>query len=336
MAEATVQRMTVTGTGGRVDAAGGAGAVARDLPGLAGAYARCREVTRQRARNFYYGLRLTPEPRRSAIYSVYAWMRAADDAVDEAGSDADRRERLAAFAARTRAVLDGDIGAAEGGDESWMWRAIGATAAEYALDRAIFADMLEGLRADLGEPGAGDGTGAFGTEAALSRYCYCVAGTAGLACLAIWGLRDGADAERARRLGVHRGEAFQRTNMLRDFAQDFDDAPRRVYLAAEAFAEAKITPGELRAWSNPSRCEDFVRRQAARARRHYAASAELEKMVDAACAPTLWAMTRIYSGLLERIEQQPRRIVSQRVRLPSVAKASIAMSAAIKARRGMW
>ena len=46
------------------------------------AIAVCREITRTRAGNFYWGLRLTPEPRRSAMYAIYAWMREADDIVD--------------------------------------------------------------------------------------------------------------------------------------------------------------------------------------------------------------------------------------------------------------
>ena len=42
----------------------------------------CRTITRQRARNFYYGLKLSPEPQRTALFVIYAWMRTADDLVD--------------------------------------------------------------------------------------------------------------------------------------------------------------------------------------------------------------------------------------------------------------
>ncbi|MBC7833791.1 MAG: squalene/phytoene synthase family protein, partial [Phycisphaerales bacterium] len=62
---------------------------------IADSYEHCRAVVRERARNFYYGLRLTPDPKRSAIYAIYAWSRAADDGADDAAPVATRRERLA-------------------------------------------------------------------------------------------------------------------------------------------------------------------------------------------------------------------------------------------------
>lgn len=314
---------------------------------LAAAFARCREVTRQRARNFYYGLRLTPEPKRSAIYSVYAWMRAADDAVDEAGTLEERRTRLDDFADWTWTVLAGigppvTSGSRERACRDWLALSLSETARRYRLPPSIFDDMIDGLRTDLARP-------EIQTEAELERYCYGVAGTAGLACLSIWGLRPGADASEARELALHRGQAFQRTNILRDFAEDYDgleaarsgehERDRRVYIPREAFASFGLTAAELRAWSPADRCEALVRDQAARARAYYSRSARLESLVDPACAPTLWAMTRIYSGLLEQVEAEPRRVVrrgDERARLAPAAKATIAIRAAIGARVLRW
>lgn len=311
------------------------GAIEPALPGvsaveLAAAWATCRDVTRTRARNFYYGLRLTPEPRRSAIYSVYAWMRGADDAVDDAGTAEARSARLAEYHRVSSEILSGERPGREVAKLGPLWVAFAATARSYPIDHAIFHDMVEGLRADLvGET--------FQTDEQLARYCYCVAGTAGLSCLSIWGLRPGTDLGRAERLAVHRGQAFQRTNILRDLAQDFDEQPPRVYVPVEFWKRHGVTPAEVRAWSRPEACEALLREQIGITRGHYAASAGLEELIDPACAPTLWAMTRIYSALLDRIEADPRRIVSNaRVRLPSVRKASIALSATIKSRLGRW
>ncbi len=298
------------------------------VPGeaLVGAYAHCAQVVRRRARNFYYGLRLTPEPRRSAIYSIYAWMRAADDIADARAPVEERRGMLRTFAEHTEALLHG---AAPAADDP-LWIALGATIACFRVPSNVFRDMLAGLEDDLAARPVL-------TDTDLDRYCYRVASTAGLACLAIWGLRPGADADEAEGLAVHRGQAFQRTNILRDFAQDFDDAPRRVYIPAAAFERHGLSPADLRAWKSPEQCVALVAEQAAAARAHYDASARLETLVAADCAPTLWAMTRIYSGLLEIIEADPSRIVSgQRVRLSSPGKAAIALRAAWGARRGWW
>ena len=51
---------------------------------LANDFRFCRDVTRRSASSFYYALRLLPRARRKALYAVYAFCRAVDDAADEA------------------------------------------------------------------------------------------------------------------------------------------------------------------------------------------------------------------------------------------------------------
>jgi len=294
---------------------------------LAESFIECARITRTRARNFYYGLRLTPEPRRGAIYSIYTWMRSADDLADEPTPAAERRAKLDEFRATTEKCLAGD---APGEEAAGWWTAFAATAGSYPIDPVIFSEMLAGLEEDLEAP-------AYANDEALSRYCYHVAGTAGLACLWIWGLREGADAEKARGLALHRGQAFQRTNILRDFAQDFDETPPRIYIPADALTAHGLTAADVREWRDDANCSALVLGQARLARRHYEASEELESMIDPACAPTLWAMTRIYSGILSLIEQEPSRIAGQRrIRLAGARKASIALGAALWAKVGRW
>jgi phytoene synthase len=156
-------------------------------------------------------------------------------------------------------------------------------------------------------------------------------------CVSIWGTVPDADMTVVSDLAVRRGQAFQRTNILRDYAEDFDSGPSRVYLPQDAFSAAGLTPEDVRAWRDPDRCARFMRGQAAVARAEYRASEGLERMIDPACAPTLWAMTRIYSALLEMIEIDPGRVMrSKRVRLKSAHKASIALAATWRARTGRW
>src|SRR4029077_20009196 len=42
----------------------------------------CEDVTRTQARNFWYGIRLLPEPKRQALASIYAMARRIDDIGD--------------------------------------------------------------------------------------------------------------------------------------------------------------------------------------------------------------------------------------------------------------
>lgn len=307
-------------------------AIAPRLPGVAEArllhaYAECQRLTQRAARNFYYGLRLTPEPRRSAVYSVYAWMRTADDQVDAAGTPADRRARLAQLRETTEQVL---CGSAPLNDLPPFWLAFAATIASYPIDHAFIRSMLDGLSEDLDHAG-------YAQRSDLDRYCYRVGSTVGLTCIAIWGLRREAQPAAAAAMATRRGKAFQLTNILRDIGQDFRDTPRRVYIPAADLAANGISPEDLAAWRHPERCRALVLELAAVAREHYRAADGLEALIDPDCAPAMWGMTRIYSELLDVIERDPAAVVGpRRVRLSSARKGLIALSALVRRRTQAW
>lgn len=295
---------------------------------LGGAYEHCREIARSRARNFYYGLKLTPEPQRSAVYAIYAWMRTGDDLVDDADSPCEQAKQLDAFEETTRRVLDHGANGEFPAGAPAMWAAFADAVESFGVHRTDIDAMLNGLREDL------DHTG-YDTFEELKRYCGGVASSVGRVCVTIWGVRQGVSMSEALALAERRGLAFQLTNILRDFAEDFDEG--RVYLPKDAFEAWDLTPKQLRLWEKPDVCAALVNAQSSIARAEFDASSRLEEMITPSCAPTLWAMTRIYSGLLRKIEERPERIVGQaRIRLQSLHKASIAMRALARSRRGEW
>lgn len=301
------------------------------------AFAWCREVTRREARNFYYGLRLTPEPKRSAIYAVYAWMRAADDIVDDESVPAEmRREMLERFRLRTEAVFSGER-EPSGGGEPWdprLWQAFGATVAGFGLDPDDFRDVFKALEHDLSEVVSADEpiSPMFQTRAELQEYCYGVASTVGIICVRIWGVRTGADLARAVELAAMRGLAFQLTNILRDIQAD--KGIGRIYIPLEDLQQHALSVSDLGSWSHPDRCDAMVRSLGIWARQCYEDSSSLEGMLDSESVPAMWAMTRIYSELLDMILRDPSRLVSgQRIRLPKYQKAAIGIRALVRAKR---
>ncbi len=230
----------------------------------------CQAVTRRRARNFYYGLKLTPEPQRSALFVVYAWMRRADDLVDVDTGDAEGTRRgIEAFRSATDAALAG-----RAVDDDPVWIALADMASVFDVDRDAMHAMLDGQIEDLAHP-------SYDTFDEVRHYCYRVASTVGLVCIGIWGYDDPA----ARQLAVDRGIAFQLTNILRDFREDYDGG--RVYLPGEDFRRHGITPSILRRWADPQPCHRFVEEQVARAKTYYVRSEALDGMIARACRPIL-------------------------------------------------
>lgn len=275
---------------------------------LAEAYAACELVVREQAKNFYYGLRLTPEPKRSAMYAIYAWMREADDIADEDGpSLEERRSRLERFREETDAALDGRVAS-----DRPVWIALADVAPRYRLVAKDFHDMLEGQLADLGDR---DGSVRCATWDELRTVCYRVASTVGLVCIRVWGYSD----PRAIDFAIDRGIAFQLTNILRDIREDFGH--RRTYLPQEELERFGVTVESLLAWRDDQRCRAFMDHQIRRASELYRSSESLEQLISPECEPTLWALTQIYHRLLDRIARDPQRaIVGERVRVPTWEK----------------
>lgn len=279
---------------------------------LRAAHRYCRELTRTRARNFYYGLKLSPEPQRSALYAVYAWMRCADDLVDDADNQtpAEIQTRIDAFRAATDAALAGNPI-----NDDPLWVALAATALRFSLPAEHFHAMLDGQTDDLKRT-------SYTTYDQLLRYCHRVASTVGLVCIEVWGYDDPAALE----LAVDRGIAFQLTNILRDYRQDYDAG--RVYLPQQDFNHYGISPEILRQWSKPQACAAMLMQQIDRAAALYDRSAPLDAMITPCCRPTLWAMTAIYRGLLEKMQRNPSQLVlGRRLRLSAWHKGLIAFRA---------
>ena len=274
------------------------------------AYRHCQDVVRHAARNFYYGLRLSPEPQRSALYAIYAWMRRADDLADDATDLDAARAALEAFRTATDAAL---AGAPDATDPTLV--ALSDVAAHHALDAAPFHAMLDGQRDDL------DGA-TYETFDDLRVYCERVASTVGVICVTIWGATD----PRATALAVDRGIAFQLTNILRDFVEDAQRG--RTYLPADEFRAAGLTPDALLRWTDSGACGRFVIAQIERAAAYYERSAPLDAMITPSCRPTLRAMTAIYRGILGKMAARPFRVVlGRRVRLSVPKKVAIALRA---------
>jgi len=268
----------------------------------------CASVVRQRAGNFYWGLRLLPEPKRSALYALYAWMRRADDIVDDA-SDADvAGSQLEAFAQETQRLL-------EGGEpqEGPLWASLAWTHKVWPLPPEPFAAMIDGQRADLHRA-------TMETADELRAYCRQVASSVGRLCIEIWGYDDPA----APALAEARGIALQLTNVLRDIGTDA--ALGRCYIPSRSLAEHGLDLPSLVGWHRPDHCMRLLESWIAEASAQYEYSSPLDAMIDPSCRRTLSAMTGIYHALLERLAEDPRRCVGvPATRLSTLTKIRVAL-----------
>jgi 15-cis-phytoene synthase len=277
----------------------------------------CLDLTKAAAKNFYYGLRLLPEPKRSAMFALYAYMRLVDDIADEEdGRSPDRRAAdLDVWRSHTNDALCGRVPVGCNGDAR-LWSAFMEMARSYRVPAHLFDDAITGQQRDLWPE-------RFETFEQLRQYCYQVAGVVGVASIHIWGFEGGAETEA---LAAERGIALQLTNILRDLREDA--ARGRIYLPLEDLAAAGVGEEDLlRGRGGEAFCR-LMRAQITRAESYYENSRGLEARVAADARPTLIAMTDIYHRLLRKVAEEPERVLSLRVSLSPWSKMWIGWRAA--------
>lgn len=272
-------------------------------------YKYCRKIARSAARNFYYGFVLLPDAKRDALCALYAFMRGVDDISDEPGAAEEKRQRLVRQSTELDSIMEG------AGTNEPVWPALRHTLTYFGIPTRYLHDLISGAEMDLE-------IATYQSFNELRKYCYHVAGAVGLCCLYVFGFGDPRAPEFAEKLGV----AFQLTNILRDVHEDLRMG--RVYLPGEDFAKFGCTIREFNTSSPSKAAIDMLRFETARARDFYREGWKLLPLVSADSRATLWAMARIYSGILEKIERHGiQALIGRRARLSSTEKVWILLKA---------
>lgn len=276
------------------------------------AYRHCELVTRNRARNFSYGIRLLPPPKRRALSAVYAFARLVDDIGDGDLPPERKRERLD----DARGSLD-KVRSGRPGDDPVLV-GLSEAAGRYPVPLDAFEELIEGCVADT------DGV-VYHTVDDVLHYCRCVAGSIGRLSLGVF---DPPDIDRAAPLADALGVALQLTNILRDIRED--RLAGRIYLPAEDLRRfgCGLEIGDRGSFvESNSRLSDLIRFEADRAQRWYAEGMRLLPMLDRRSCACCGAMAGIYHRLLRRIAAEPARVLRGRMSLSGREKATVAARA---------
>ncbi|MFG3127274.1 presqualene diphosphate synthase HpnD [Streptomyces tendae] len=279
------------------------------------AYSYCEAVTGQQARNFAYGIRLLPTPKRRAMSALYAFSRRVDDIGDGTLADDVKVARLD----ETRTVLARiQDGAVDEDDTDPVAVALAHASRQFPIPLGGLDELIDGVQMDLrGET--------YETWDDLKVYCRCVAGAIGRLSLGVFGTEPGArGAERAPEYADTLGLALQLTNILRDVREDAEGG--RTYLPADDLAKFGCSAG----FDGPTPPEgsDFaglVHFEVRRARALFAEGYRLLPMLDRRSGACVAAMAGIYRRLLDRIERDPEAVLRGRVSLPGREKAYVAV-----------
>ena len=256
-------------------------------------YRHSVEVSRRRAKNFYYSFLLLPRAKRRAICAIYAFMRQCDDLSDDDGDVARKRAALEDW----RRQLD-----AANADAHPVWPAFFDTVARYRIPTRYFHEMIDGVESDL-EPRR------ILTFDDLYRYCYLVASVVGLVITHIFEFEDPQALVLAEKCGI----AFQLTNIIRDVKEDA--LMGRVYLPEKEYQG----PAHEASFPLTRELSDLGER----AFRYYREARPLVGLVHKDSRRALWALMEIYRQLLEKIARSQYDVFAGRVSLTTKEKAKI-------------
>ena len=301
----------------------------------AAAYSFCESVTRSRAANFYWGIRLLDGEKRRAMCAVYAFARRVDD-IGDGGLERDEKTRLLEETRSALAALDASA-YEPGGQPDPVIVALRDARRRFAFAPEALAELIEGVRMDV------EGV-RYERFEELLLYCRRVAGAVGRISLAIFGVRCGEPAD-AEPLADDLGVALQLTNILRDLREDAQGG--RLYVPGEDLRRfglngthagaALVTMmagaggsgagdrrGEEAREDDRARVRELVRFEADRAEAWYERGMRLAPMLDRRSAACVRAMAGIYHRLLQRIARRPELVLRERVSLGPHEKAWVA------------
>jgi phytoene synthase len=273
------------------------------------AYRHCQEITRAEARNFSYGIRLLPPPKRRAMSALYAMARRIDDIGDGDLPVATKLEALSDVRKDLTRVESGHVDSS--GDAVLV--ALADTARRFPLPMRALEELVEGCEMDV------QGT-CYATFEDLVGYCRRVAGTVGRLSLAIYGTQD---VDAANPLADDLGVALQITNILRDIVEDHRDMGR-VYLPRQDLERFGVGPDLA---GDQDALIALVAFESGRAEEWYERGLTLLPMLDWRSRACTAAMAGIYRRLLVAIRRDPAAVLRGRLSLPAPQKAAAAARA---------
>ncbi|HZH08338.1 MAG TPA: presqualene diphosphate synthase HpnD [Lautropia sp.] len=264
----------------------------------------CQDKAARSGSSFYYSFLFLPPERRRAITALYAFCREVDDVVDEIRDKTVAATKLAWWRLEVERLYAGE-------PTHPVTKALQPNLEPFGITRKQLVEVIDGMQMDLEQTRYLDFAG-------LRLYCRRVAGVIGELSAAIFGFQDKRTLQYADELGL----AFQLTNIIRDVGEDARVG--RVYIPLEDLQRHSLAAHQLlAARATDQESEAFramMREQVARAREHYRTAFELLPDVDRRAQRPGLIMSAIYSALLDEIERDQYRVMTQRIALTPLRK----------------
>ncbi|MBT1685046.1 phytoene/squalene synthase family protein [Dawidia soli] len=255
---------------------------------------RCsRLTTKAYSTSFSLGILCLGKGLRDPIYSIYGFVRFADEIVDSF-HDYDKASLLTRFREETYRAIE------EGISLNPILNSFQHTVRQYQIDRALIDQFLHSMEMDL--------THVEYTPETFQEYILGSAEVVGLMCLRVFCQHNDALYQQLKPAAMRLGAAFQKINFLRDLRADFSGMGRSYFPGIDL----RIFNDTCKATIEASIAEDFR-----------AAYVGIKKLPHAARLGVYVAYV-YYLALFRKIRNTPSELVMKsRIRIRNRHKARL-------------
>lgn len=166
-----------------------------------------RATTQSYSTSFSWGIRLLHASIRGAIYSIYGFVRVADEIVDSF-EGYDQQALLTNFKIDTYRAIEQKISV------NPILNSFQKVVHQYKIDSDLIATFLESMETDLDKRTY--------SQEHYHKYIYGSAEVVGLMCLRVFTNGDDAKYDELKPYATRLGAAFQKVNFLRDMKEDYE------------------------------------------------------------------------------------------------------------------
>ena len=268
-------------------------------------YELCRMFNKRHGTTYYWSTLVLPPEKRPHVHALYGFARYADDIVDDLGPVpiAERADALASFGERFFADLS------TGSSEDPVLKAVVNTVRTLEIDPDCFRRFMRSMTMDLTVE-------RYETWNDLLDYMDGSAAVIGEMMLPVLEPMYPEALPHARDLG----NAFQLTNFLRDINEDLDRG--RVYLPQVDIRRFGVRMEERRC--TPEFVE-LIKFEIARCRELYESADKGLAMLPTRSRKAITAARRLYSRILDKIEDRNYDVFSGRASVSTASKAVMVM-----------
>ena len=172
-----------------------------------------QNIVKKSGTSFYWGMNVLNNEKKRAMFSIYAFCRVVDDIADEINNKNEKKTKLKEWKKKIKNIYKNKQ------FKSSLEKELKYSVERFKLELEDFNSIIDGMLMDAEKDIQ------FPTKSKLDLYCDRVAVAVGNLSIKVFGL-----SKREKKYAFYLGRAFQLTNIIRDFYEDYNNG--RCYISS--------------------------------------------------------------------------------------------------------